>query len=68
MKGLSRSSLHAKMMALDEKQVFIGSFNFDPRSAYLNSEIGVILNSPQLANAVHKTMDENLKNMHINWF
>ncbi len=57
----SRSSLHAKMMALDEKQVFIGSFNFDPRSAYLNSEIGVILNSPQLANAVHKTMDENLK-------
>lgn len=61
MKGLSRSSLHAKMMALDEKQVFIGSFNFDPRSAYLNSEIGVILNSPQLANAVHKTMDENLK-------
>ncbi len=36
MKGLSRSSLHAKLMALDEKQVFIGSFNFDPRSAYLN--------------------------------
>ncbi len=27
MKGLSRSSLHAKLMALDEKQVFIGSFN-----------------------------------------
>ena len=59
-KGLSRSSLHAKLMALDEKQVFIGSFNFDPRSAYLNTEIGVLLNSPRLAKAVHYTMDENL--------
>ncbi len=38
MKGLSRSSLHTKLMALDE-QVFIGSFNFDPRSAYLNTEL-----------------------------
>ena len=61
LKGLSRSSLHAKLMALDNKQVFIGSFNFDPRSANLNTEIGVIINSPPLANAVHKTMDVNLK-------
>ncbi|APR69382.1 phospholipase [Acinetobacter haemolyticus] len=60
LKGLSRSSLHAKLMALDEKQVFIGSFNFDPRSAYLNTEIGVLLNSPPLAQAVHTTMDQNL--------
>ncbi len=60
LKGLSLSSLHAKLMAIDEKQVFIGSFNFDPRSAYLNTEIGVLLNSPRLAKAVHYTMDENL--------
>ncbi|OTG80042.1 phospholipase D family protein [Acinetobacter sp. ANC 4648] len=61
LKGLSRSSLHAKLMAIDEKQVFIGSFNFDPRSANLNTEIGVIINSPPLANYVHKTLDANLK-------
>lgn len=61
LKGLSRSSLHAKLMAVDNKQVFIGSFNFDPRSANLNTEIGVIINSPPLAIAVHKTMDDNLK-------
>lgn len=77
MKGLSRSSLHAKLMAFDEKQVFIGSFNFDPRSAYLNTEIGVILNSPSLGHAVHSTMDEKLDryayklvldaNQNINW-
>lgn len=77
LKGLSRSSLHAKMMAIDEKQVFIGSFNFDPRSAYLNTEIGVLLNSPSLAKTIHQTMDQNLSkyayqlvlnaNHQINW-
>lgn len=77
LKGLSRSSLHAKMMALDDKQVFIGSFNFDPRSSNLNTEIGVILDSKPLANAVHSTMDQNLRkyayklvldsNDKINW-
>lgn len=61
LKGLSRSSLHAKMMALDDKQVFIGSFNFDPRSANLNTEIGVILDSKPLAKAVHYNMDQSLK-------
>ncbi|MGD9700099.1 MULTISPECIES: phospholipase D family protein [unclassified Acinetobacter] len=76
-KGLSRSSLHAKLMAIDEKQVFIGSFNLDPRSAYLNTEIGVLLDSPNLAKAVHSTMDQNLSkyayklvldaNNKINW-
>lgn len=60
LKGLSRSSLHAKMMALDEKQVFIGSFNFDPRSVKYNTEIGVILDSPTLARSIHETMDQNL--------
>ena len=60
LRGLSRSSLHAKMMALDDKQVFIGSFNFDPRSANLNTENGVILNSPSLAHAIHTTMDQQL--------
>ncbi len=60
LQGLSHSSLHVKLMALDQKQVFIGSFNFDPRSAYLNTEIGVLLNSPSLARGVHQTMNENL--------
>ncbi|KAF7277604.1 hypothetical protein GWI33_003276, partial [Rhynchophorus ferrugineus] len=58
--GFSRSSLHAKFMALDNRQVFIGSFNFDPRSAYLNTEIGVILDSPTLAKAIHNSMDQDL--------
>ncbi|AHG66128.1 putative phospholipase D [Advenella mimigardefordensis DPN7] len=38
--GSSGSSLHAKTFAVDHKRVFIGSFNFDPRSANLNTEMG----------------------------
>lgn len=60
--GLGRSSLHGKFLALDYKQVFIGSYNFDPRSTYLNSEIGVVLNSPKLAKAVHQSMEKGLLN------
>ena len=59
LKDLSRSSLHAKMMAMDD-QVFIGSFNLDPRSSRLNSEIGVLLDSPQLAKTIHNTMTHDI--------
>lgn len=45
----SASSLHAKTFAVDGERVFIGSFNFDPRSAKLNTELGFIIESPELA-------------------
>jgi cardiolipin synthase C len=45
----SGSSLHAKTFVVDRAQVFIGSFNFDPRSARLNTELGFIIDSPELA-------------------
>jgi len=41
--------LHTKAFIVDDKEVFIGSFNFDPRSANLNTELGVIIRDPQLA-------------------
>lgn len=47
--GSSASSLHAKTFAIDGEQLFIGSFNFDPRSNLLNTEMGVIIDSPKLA-------------------
>lgn len=46
--GLSGASLHAKTFAVDEKRVFIGSFNFDPRSAMLNCEMGFLIDSPTM--------------------
>ena len=47
--GLSQSSLHAKAYVIDRERVFIGSFNWDPRSAVINSEMGVMIESPLLA-------------------
>lgn len=47
--GSSASSLHAKTLAVDNNRIFIGSFNFDPRSAYLNCEMGFLIASPPMA-------------------
>jgi putative cardiolipin synthase len=41
--------LHAKLWVFDRKRIFIGSMNFDQRSRHLNTEIGLIIDSPELA-------------------
>lgn len=51
--GNSGSSLHAKTFSVDKRQVFIGSFNFDPRSAMLNTEMGFVIESASLAEEIH---------------
>jgi putative cardiolipin synthase len=43
------ATLHTKAFVVDEKDLFIGSFNFDPRSANLNTELGVIIRDPGLS-------------------
>lgn len=45
----AKATLHTKAFIVDDKEVFIGSFNFDPRSADLNTELGVIIRDPELA-------------------
>ncbi|MBK4214395.1 phospholipase D family protein [Paracoccus caeni] len=47
--GASGASLHAKTFSIDDSRVFIGSFNFDPRSALLNCEMGFLIDSPSMA-------------------
>lgn len=53
----SQSSLHAKTFAIDGERIFIGSFNFDPRSARLNTEMGFLIDSPAIATALSRAMD-----------
>ena len=48
-------SLHSKYIIFDDDIVFIGSMNLDPRSLYLNTELGVVLRSPDLANALRSS-------------
>lgn len=51
--GNSGSSLHAKTFSVDGEKVFIGSFNFDQRSAMLNTEMGLVVDSAPLAHRIH---------------
>src|SRR5262249_9298076 len=48
-KGSSAARLHAKTFQVDDELIFAGSFNFDPRSALLNTEMGLVIRSPVLA-------------------
>jgi putative cardiolipin synthase len=50
-------SLHAKLFVFDRKRVFIGSMNFDQRSMHLNTEIGLIIDSPELAQQVARRFE-----------
>ncbi len=45
-------TLHAKAFTVDRKSVFIGSFNWNQRSVNLDTELGVIIHSPQIATAL----------------
>ncbi|WP_374854380.1 phospholipase D family protein [Acinetobacter indicus] len=58
-KGRSASSLHAKFFDIDGK-VFIGSFNFDPRSAFLNTEVGLVLESDELQDEISDSLNQYL--------
>jgi putative cardiolipin synthase len=42
-------ALHAKLFVFDRRKIFIGSMNFDQRSKRINTEVGLIIDSPELA-------------------
>ncbi|KAA0950507.1 phospholipase D family protein [Pseudomonas sp. ANT_H14] len=56
----SDSSLHSKAIIFDRKKSFIGSFNFDPRSVLWNTEVGVLVDSPELAEHVRNLALEGM--------
>ena len=53
--------LHAKYSVIDRRYTFVGSLNLDPRSIYLNTEMGLIVDSTKLAEAVAQEFEEELK-------
>jgi len=58
--GSSDASLHAKTFAVDRNRIFVGSFNFDPRSARLNTEMGVVVESAALATQLSEAFDRGI--------
>lgn len=61
--GSSGASLHAKTFAVDGARIFIGSFNFDPRSIQLNTEMGLLIDSETLANRLHTAFDDGFSGL-----
>ena len=54
-------SLHAKTMVVDDSIVYIGTFNLDPRSQNLNTEVGIIAKSKELARAVKREIEIDME-------
>jgi len=55
--GSSLGRLHAKLIVIDRKALFVGSMNFDPRSAHTNTELGAVIQSPELARELLRVID-----------
>lgn len=58
--GSSGTSLHSKTLVLDGRTLFVGSFNLDPRSKFLNTEMGFLIDSPGLASEVSAAIREDM--------
>ncbi len=55
--GASLGRLHAKLIVIDKRKSFIGSMNLDPRSATINTELGAVIDSPELARELLRVID-----------
>jgi cardiolipin synthase C len=58
--GSSTGGLHAKTFTFDRRIGFIGSYNLDPRSSKLNTEMGVFFNCPALARRLPEKAERDL--------
>jgi cardiolipin synthase C len=81
MTGYGNFGLHAKLLVFDDSAIYVGSMNFDARSHRLNTEIGLIIHSPELAaettrrfeamtqpaNAYHVTLEERQGKQTLIW-
>jgi putative cardiolipin synthase len=62
--GSSGASLHTKALAIDQKTLFVGSYNLDPRSTWLNCEQGVLVESPALVTQFRAIFDAQTAGTH----
>lgn len=54
-------AIHAKTMVIDDELLYVGTFNLDPRSANLNTEVGVLIKDPILASQVRASMERDMR-------
>ena len=63
-----KMTLHAKVFVVDRKKIFIGSFNWNQRSINLDTELGVIIHSPQIATALVERVTAALPDISFELF
>lgn len=54
--GSSAGKLHTKAFTIDGETAFVGSYNFDPRSQSINTEMGILIEHPDLAARIDKIL------------
>ena len=54
-------SIHAKTFVIDSETLFVGTFNLDPRSVNLNTEIGVIIKNEKIARQVEVNIEKDMQ-------
>lgn len=59
-----RDHLHAKSAVIDGSIAYVGSFNFDPRSEFLNTETGVVVHDPEVAAWVEASIQDHMRRSH----
>lgn len=54
-------ALHAKVLIIDDSKVFIGSANLDPRSLRINTEMGLVIDSRELNQALRQAVERDFE-------
>ena len=54
-------TLHTKLIVLDKRYLFVGSLNLDPRSTEINAEMGLLIDSPKMAQKVDELLYTDLQ-------
>jgi len=57
----ARTAIHTKALVIDGRKSFVGSYNLDPRSANINSEVGLMVNSEEFARRVAAYLDQGVR-------
>ena len=59
--GSRTASLHTKAFVIDGAQGFVGSFNLDPRSASINTEMGLLISCPGIAQQLRSALEAQMQ-------
>ncbi len=63
-RGSSKASLHTKAVLVDGRVAFVGSFNLDPRSTWINTEMGALIDDARFAEIVRANIERSLTPEH----